>query len=260
MKEMQNDELQGKTVGLKGRDEDLEELSKWLYFDNVCIKRGPGECSNKFYLKCASFDSMDECGEEMLKWAIKFIEMLNGEAQLRSPKFQPVEVAGGIDIFEGDSHSGFFVAPVAEQRAKGIVPEINISDGTESLPIRLRVVDPYFLVKWGINDVNVKEALRHFSKEHSWSNLYKVYEAIRNEVAGYKRPLPKGKTLNHAIWESGLASENEVRSFYDTANFHHRHAYNPTVTPPAHEMSLAHANIFVRELLMTWIQMKHDSS
>ena len=101
-------------------------------------------------------------------------------------------------------------------------------------------------------DSVVAEALQHYSNQHNWFNLYKVYETIEKDTNRRegKRETPRGSLDK---WTSGRKWD-----FKESAN-KHRHSslgYHPKVGITITYMSLQEADEFVSDLLFLWLQSK----
>jgi hypothetical protein len=102
------------------------------------------------------------------------------------------------------------------------------------------------------NDVAVEEALQHYSNEHNWFNLYKVYEIIEKDTcrSEEKRTIARGTFDN---WTKGRKLD-----FKESANKgrHSSLGYHPRKGLTITYMSLREADEYVTDLFFLWLQSK----
>jgi len=111
LKKQRHDMLNGKTVQLQGRSDDLQCLSRWSVGDARAYKYAE---DGYYYLKDPVFDEITD-DQEILRKADVILRALNNYAKARCDDFQPVDM-GGICTFEAGKRKSmhFYTPPAGE--------------------------------------------------------------------------------------------------------------------------------------------------
>ncbi|MBE0415062.1 MAG: hypothetical protein IBX36_00770 [Dehalococcoidia bacterium] len=231
-------------VRLKGEKFDLEDLPRLLHSPELAVSEENGF----YYLQSSEFESLTS-SDEVRKRGIDLIDKLNGAAKLYRGNFQDVSEDGITHVEDdGRCHRYVYLEGTVTGRGKLRANATVISpDGTEK-----KVDQPTNLETWiGIANKYkpVADAL-HFFRQHSWVNLYKVYEIIRDDVGG-----------ENAIIAQHRVSKGKLKRFKQTAQSraalgdYARHA-SKKYKPPAQLMSLSEAKSMIKDILINWMQTK----
>ena len=230
--------MQEYLIELRGHKFDLENLAKLLTADDFAvIKEG-----EEFRLKCTAFNSLTN--EDMVFAAAKsLLPSVNGVGFIYADGFRAVELSGGVIAIDGQGtrkryvyesvHQGLRIGQSAEVASDHATPQ-GPTPGDEA-------------IKAALNEEIVGRALGFFSQVKSWVNLYKVLDAIREDVGNLE-------ALKARKW----VASSEIDRFKGTANNHTaaegeaRHGFdygNPMSKP----MTIQEAEQLIRTLLSRWL-------
>lgn len=195
-----------------------------------------------YYLRSSEFNSLTS-PEAVRSQAATLLPIINGIGRLRFENFQTVQLEGlvaSIDQQGNRSGQGQRAAPTSAVLARaGSPPPAALPAAFDSW-IRQPQQAP-----------EVETALRFFSYQPDWFNLWKVWEIIRDDVG------------RGAIVGQGWATPDEVDDFRESANTFQvsgeaaRHALiHQSPSPSRTPMHLSKAEDFIRELLDKWLATK----
>jgi len=231
-------------VRLKGKKFDLEDLPRLLHSPELAVS----EKNGFYYLQSSEFESLTS-SDEVRKRGIDLIDKLNGAAKLHRDNFQDVS-EDVITRVEDDGRRNHYVCLEGTLTGRGKLranATVISPDGTEK-----KVDQPTNIATWidiAKKYKPVADAL-HFSRQHSWGTLYKVYEIIRDDVGG-----------ENAIIEKHRVSRGKLKRFTQTAQSREalgdyaRHA-SKKYKPPAQPMSFSEAKSLIKDMLINWMQTK----
>lgn len=121
--------------------------------------------------------------------------------------------------------------------------------------LRSRPPDPSLFISLGLEDLAAAKAMRLFSLEHDWVNLYRIFEVIEEDV---KQPV---KAKRGWVVKRGWATPDEYDAFTGSANNasvtgdHSRHGKINGGTPHK-TMHLADARHMIQRILRYWLNSK----
>lgn len=227
-------------ANLKGQAADLYELLALFRSPDLNIVQD----EQGYWLRSSTFTALTEA-EDVLRQAREVIQYVNGAAKVYLPSYQPVEVGGIMRIDDqGRKHQYIFASSLVSRSVVGR-PTLSIDGVPASLPPSS---EPELASLYAQKDERAAKALRIFSREHTWDNLYRVFEVVQSDV---------GDMMFDLAW----VSKKEVVRFKRTANSagalgdEARHGVEYT-QPPTNPMNRTEAVEFVRELLATWLRSK----
>ena len=211
------------------------EKSSWFI-------RADGET---YYLVSPNFQGLANAAD-VWQAADDLLFVLNGIMKL---KFKYAQLIRGSTVAYFDPNGQVIRASVS----KDVQLRLNVSAGEPSFQ-SADARNPSSMAVWmkAQNDPLVEEALQHYTNEHNWFNLYKVYELIKKETcrAEEKRTKDRG-TLEK--WTKGRKLD-----FEESANRgrHSSLGYQPRPGVTITYMSLQEADDFIIDLLLLWLQAK----
>lgn len=224
-------------ANLKGDEADLYELLALFRLPDLNIVQD----ERAYWLRSSTFAALTEA-EDVLKQAREVIQYVNGAAKVYLPSYQPVEIGGIMRIDDqGRKHQYIFANSIVLRTVFGH-PTLSI-DGVPVPPPSLSKLE--LASSSAQKDESIAKALRIFSREHTWDNLYRVFEVVQSDV---------GNMMFDLSW----VSKREVACFKRTANSaaalgdEARHGVEHT-QPPTSPMSRSEAIEFVRKLLVAWL-------
>ena len=240
---------------LKGHQFDLETLADLFSAGDVrVIKVGDEYC-----LTGVEMDSPPE-GLNFYDVSATVLQRVNGIARtLRPNDYRPVELVGRYQV--ADDRHEVVQAEGAEVRERAESVSVVVATATLEARGQLKVVavttggaapataaqpTPMYMAL-AAQHADVAETLALMGKgEPDWSDLYKVYEIVRDNLRPAK------------IEDKGWATKHEQSEFTGTANrpdvsgADARHARMPG-GPPTHTMTLHEARQFIGDLVIQWV-------
>jgi len=229
-------------VRLTGHDLDLEALAREYSTSGISIIKD----EHGYWLKSSEFASLNDA-EKILTLANELLPIISGAGKVFLAGFQPLGTGHVVQISDdGVRHNFVFVTATVSSRAS-VSRQVTLASGIPA-PQPQPPQDVEFASTVAQSEERVKKALIFFDRQHTWVNLYKVYELIRADVGDDMAA--KGWTTKA---EAGRFTQtaNSVGAVGDEA----RHAVEHT-QPPKKPMSLKEAEQFVRLLLANWIRSK----
>jgi len=233
-------------VRLKGEKFDLQDLPVLLTSPEVTVIEEDG----KYYLKSEDFNSLTDAGD-VLAASKPILETINGALLLYLGGFQTIEADGtviGIDE-NGKHHNYAFISPTSIIGRSRVSARLTVmkTNGTVNSSRQPSKVKSWIAV--ARQNKNVADAFHFFGKP-TWSNLYKAYEIIRDDVGGENEIVEKGWVKKSNITRFRRTAQNpEVLG--DDA----RHARTKD-EPPKKPMPLSEATSLIQTLLKNWLRSK----
>lgn len=213
-------------VEISGNNLELQRLVRMDGLSDISLIQEDDRC----YLKSKEFDSCTEA-REVLDRGTQILSIINGLGRLRIPNWENYEVRGVAREETGRPCTQFIFA--------------------EGIPSRSRVggsVIPASFVEIALKDANLRKALRIYGdREHSWPNLYNVYEVVEKGVGGVNEIAKRGWSTKSTI-RNFKHTANSVRALGDEA----RHG-KELKTPPDAPMSKSEAESMIAGLLKAWL-------
>ena len=230
-------------IRLVGDSRKLDLLCEIKHPDFTVTKKSDG-----YYLESSIFDVL-ETHDDIRKRASKIISALNGILTLLIDSHDEVNFDFIVKTQEDGTET---VCGVFSDRVCM----------TDSLSIEIRdkngkLIEKYNplssaleILEFAVNSDDVLRVLSflHY-KKLNWTNLYKIFEIIQNDVGGNKK-----------LVELGWTTKKKIEKFKHTANSptatgdEARHAIENT--PPSKPMRLNEAIHYIKQLIMNWINYK----
>jgi hypothetical protein len=221
---------------LKGESFDLQGLTQQFRSPELRVT-----CeSDGWFLHAAEFTDAKDANE-VRDLSLELIKRLNGVAKLFHPNFRAVAFGGSIDFHDGEQRHVYLFPTLDEGRSRD-----SASLATDGKTVALTISETR-MAMCAMND-RVARALRLFGYEHTWDNLYKVYEVIEEEIGGeaIRNNWPNGHRLR-----SFTSTANNWQAVGDAARHGHK-----KLDPPKNPMPLTEAANLIREWLGFWLKLK----
>ncbi len=230
------------SVQLKGGDQSFDDLvSQFRSPDLYVTKNRDG-----FELRSSDFDDIDD-SNDVRDHGVELIKRMNGVAKLFFGHYISVEFGGSVTKYQEDGTCGIYIYPLpAIFHLRASAAALTWSKDDPDAPPPLTVSNSRVAI--AKQDERVGRALRLFGYEHTWDNLYKIYEVIEEDVGSkeIRANWPAGDRLN-----AFTSTANNPRAVGDAARHgHHRHE------PPKNPLSLHEAQRLIRGWLRHWLEMK----
>jgi hypothetical protein len=229
-------------VRLIGHDLDLAALTREFSENTLAVIKD----EHGFWLRSSEFTALAEANDVLVR-ARAFLAIINGAGKVFLSGYQAVEASNVVQIGDDGLRRNFVFLEASIKSRSSVSAEVTLSGGTPA-PQPAPPKDTTFAAIVAQAEVYVRRALAFFDRDHSWVNLYKVYELIRADVGG-------------EMFIKGWTTKGEANRFTQTANSagavgdDARHAVEDT-QPPKKPMALSEAEQFVRSLLAAWIRSK----
>jgi hypothetical protein len=232
-------------VELRGHIFDLEHLAALFTTPLLLVVREGDE----FRLKSTEFDALGT-SEEVHAKAEQLMITLNGIASVYADHYRNVEISGGLVCIDADGAKKRYVLAAAcgSFRMKGSAATLTI--GGEPVPPKPTQAD--ITLNAAVTQEVLSRALGFFSLEKTWGNLYKVLDAIEQDMGS-------AKALSDQKWER----TSDIKRFTGTANDHNaakgsaRHGFI-SKRAMANPMSLGEAEQLIRTIMTKWIVTKYS--
>lgn len=227
-------------VRLDGDDVDLATL-RVLTFSCVCHV---GRDTRSYYLDDPRFEEKWPAYELIWPIADSVVRRLNGLGRLHSASYRPVRVGR---FLYNDAENGTSVGRV------GVAVE-----RSSALPLEPKGPHHWAgrVVEAAAKSDELTEALSILgvsAQQLDWFDLYKVFEVIRDDIAGQRDASPS------KLLEVGLISRDDLGRFLDAANNRatsgdaSRHARGRSARPHPRPMRLPEADALIRSMANAWI-------
>jgi hypothetical protein len=228
-------------VELRGHVFDLEALADLFPAPDCHVFAEGGD----YRLKSTLFNALADDAEVYAK-AKCLMPTINGLASVFHPGYRNVTLSGGIASVDADGTRKRFIH-------ESLTETIRFKDSAEAAGGATvgKCSNPAAdAVKVAFNEEIVNRALQFFCQAKSWVNLYKVLDAIRDDLGSLD-------ALNKKNWVAAA----EISRFTGTANNHTaaegeaRHGLDYG-RPMANPMTLIEAETLMRTLLQKWLTSK----
>lgn len=232
-------------IELGGERFDLRELLRLNSSPDLCFAEEDG----RFYLRAEEFNSYTDAGE-VLNRGLEILRFINGIAQIEIQNWENVHVIGvARDEPDGKRTQFLFPLPMRGRSRSSASATVIRADGTVDDSTQKSTFESFLEI--ARKDADVEKALRIYgSREHSWSNLYVIYEIIEADVGG-KKVIAGNGWISNAKIEKFKRTANSVTAAGDDA----RHG-KELADPPPSPMLLSEAESMVEELLRWWLLTK----
>lgn len=232
-------------VRLEGHAFDLEELQEQLQSDEISIQKR----NDNYYLSSSYFTDLPR-PDDVLSTARRLIELMNGAAKIFVNGYEPVSTVGEIiEIVDSEERKHVIMrVDTLHLRIKGkAVRLVTSSDGRDTE--EKKPTDIVDLVRKAISNPRIADVLHFQSLEQTWSNLYKVYELVRDDIG--TKNVEKIVEQDRIKRFTGTAQSRDLIG--DAARHASREYQGPGKLP---EMTLSEAKQLIADLLKAWISTK----
>lgn len=195
-----------------------------------------------YYLSFADPNDLIDNGSRVYEVASSLLQRVNGVARVRSSNYRPVRLVGRFSDDAGRQHT-VVLAETVEVRAY-VPPVAVVVDGQ---PRQTPPPPGPGYVQLAAAHPDVAEVLEILGKAGSapdWVDLYKIFEIVRNNVAG----LDKKGWVTSAELSAFTASANRP----DVSGAQARHA-RMHGGPPKRTMTLMEARQMISVLATAWL-------
>jgi len=237
--------MAGWLVELSGHQYDLAALAELFTLGDFRVIKETA----LFFLKCTNFDSLSD-SDDVYTAAKSLIQVLNGIGSAYRPGCRGAELSGCIVRVQADGTRKRFLHKFASSGLH-LADSVNADGGNPTMPRVPTEADA--AMQTALNEEVVRRALQFFSLEKSWVNLYKVLDAVKDDMG----------TLD-AVKAENWVPASEISRFTGTANNHTaaqgdaRHGCDYG-RPMQHPMSLAEAEHIIRTILVRWLLKKNGA-
>ena len=232
-------------VRLEGHVFDLEDLQEQLHSDEISIQ----ERNGNYYLSSSYFTDLSR-PDDVLSTARHLIELMNGAAKIFVNGYEPVSPTGEIiEIVDSEERKHVIMqVDTGRFRIKGkAVDLVSSSDGRDSGARKpTEIID---LLRKAISNSRIADVLHFQSLEQTWSNLYKIYELVGDDIG--TRNVEKIVEPHRIKHFKGTA---QSRALIGDAARHASGKYKGPGKLP--EMTLSEAKQLIADLLKAWISTK----
>lgn len=232
-------------VRLEGHAFDLEELQEQLESEEISIQKR----NDNYYLSSSYFTDLPR-PDDVLSTARCLIELMNGAAKIFVNGYEPVSPTGEI-IEVADSEERRHVILLADTghfRIKGKAVRLVISSDGRDIEGKkpTEIID---LLRKAISNPRIADVLHFQSLEQTWSNLYKVYELVRDDIGT--------KNVEKIVEQDRITRFTGTAQSRDLIGDYARHASGKYKGPgKLPEMTLSEAKQLIADLLKAWISTK----
>jgi hypothetical protein len=176
------------------RDLIFQELLKIKSLSTIQVLEEDG----RFYLTGSGFNSFIDA-QDVLNHARDTLRIINGIAQLEIQNWENVEVIG-VARNEDNGQRTQFLFPAAARGRSRVSGNLTVigPDGVPKSATQKHALESFLEI--ARKDSAVEKALRIYgSREHSWSNLYIIYEIIEADVGGKTQIINRGWAISNGI-------------------------------------------------------------
>jgi len=232
-------------VDLIGENQDLEELSKSLTSEKLCISKG----DQGFILKSESFKLLQD-QNAVLNKAKELIAYLNGAARMVLGMRKSITI-GGVNRLNENGAKDIFICLEDAIHIHSRVGAVVVSVGKDGQVHEFHQADiiPDWIAITEKNE-NVAKVLRLFGVgSYDWVDLYRIYEIIGDDMGG-----------SNNIVNKQWATKKTIVRFTHTANSPDasgdRSRHGKGESAPKDPMTIAEAKSFVENIIHNWIRSK----
>ena len=226
-------------VQLKGHQFDLEALAEFLRSGSIKVSREEDE---QWYVSGPVFGGLED-SSAVRERGIEMVEVLNGTGAL----FGIQNISIGSNVFEvtdaGVRKNMVLVVDgiTVRDRVKAVVL------GSDGKPKENENVSAFQrILELGRTDRRVWDALHFLALRQNWTNLYKVFEIVRDDV---------GKQVYDLVDTKRLKTFKATAQCRGLLGDEARHA-SQTLREPSNPVSLEEARQLIRQLVENWLR-KH---
>jgi hypothetical protein len=207
-----------------------------------------------YYLKSDMFADLSE-PEAVYDLAIRMLPLIEGTAKLDRGESGPLTVGAIVLTQEDGSEKRTLFLPKTAMQANS---RLHITKGTvidgDGNVVPSGPSDMALWLETAMQDARVEKAIRLYRSEHSWVNLYRLYEVVGEDVGGRETIARRGWMKDSDI-DRFKRTANNARVLGDEA----RHGHE-SYQPPQNPMTLAEAEQFIKTLLTKWLRAKQPAS
>jgi hypothetical protein len=234
-------------VSLLGDSGDLEELAKVCTSDDLRIEQR----EQGFILKTTEFDSLTE-SEEVLSRSKDLLTSINGGARILLGSRELIRVGSIHRINEkGGTDTYIHPDPIELKLRVMAVTTIVHSNGTREIHYPAGPIPRW--ASLAKKDVNVARVLRLHGTSTDWTDLYRIYEIIQNDLGGEKELLAKDWVTRKAVVKFRHTANSPSASGDKS-----RHGVGES--GPADPMTLSEANSIIEGIIYNWLRYKLDEN
>jgi hypothetical protein len=232
-------------IGIEGNISDIAILGTELRSNDLKIIKDEG----KDYLSYSGFSSVTDA-KVVYTQATELIKVINGAAKLSFPNIKIISQSGVIKSIERNENGdlkggGTHIFPPPMEVRSFMTATVRIGD--KVLPT---AVDEWTALSK--EDDKVRKAFVLFgNNDHSWDNLFKIFEIIESDVGG-------------KMISNGWITKSQKEKFTNTANsstalgIEARHGHSKHAAPKK-PMTKAEAIDIISTLLKRWLRQKADT-
>lgn len=256
-------------VELRGDALDLSALPGLLRAPTRAVTQE----GDQYLLTSTEWDLLQEA-EKVYDLALQWLPVITGAIVVYQGRLDtPLGIGHVVHISDDGSEKHFVFVSDSGRGRDAVVLKSNSGllahgavlnpDGT-IVPQGATIVDSWLAV--ADREDLVAKALRLFSREHTWDNLYRVYEVVEEDVMvkeGMNSKDTQAPNKVMAKMESyGWAKAADIDRFRGTANSVQwlgddaRHGHEPRKAPPPTPMTHAEAGALVRTIVSQWLRSK----
>lgn len=229
------------TVRLIGESVDLQSLSELFDSQDLSVSKE----DDNYYLESSAFTPLSDA-ESVRNQASELVQRINGAASIHLGSFEAVWLDDVVRV-DDDGSRHHHMTLTSKVRVISSA-SITTPKGTVGTSRPTTGIDTWLSV--AEQNQRVARALRIFgNREHNWDNLYKVYEAVEDDV-GRKKIVDEGWASDKKI-SRFTSTANNVRAVGDEA----RHGHEK-FDPPKKPIPLSEARHLVKGILQGWLRSK----
>jgi hypothetical protein len=237
-------------VQINGASADIDYLPDSLTERELRVTKD----EDGYYVKSDMFADLSE-PEAVYDLAIQMLPLIEGAAKLYWGECGPLTV-GAIVLTQEDGSEKrtlFLSTTTMQANSRLHITKGTVIDGDGNV-VPSGPSDMALWLKTAMQDAHVKKAIRLYRSEHSWVNLYRLYEVVEEDVGGRKTIASLGWMKDSDITRF-THTANNARSLGDEARHGHER-----YQPPRNPMTLAEAEQLIKTLLTKWLRAKQPAS
>lgn len=206
--------------------------------------------NDQYCLKSNQFTGLSD-PDSVRQKAEEIVTLLNGSSKIVLGSRNSFSLGVIMKLNEDGTRQGFVniseelkmktALNVKKISADGSIEEVNQADPIQSY------------MDIALKDKNVAKVFRLLSNyEYDWSNLYKIFEIIEDDISG-KSEIAKRQWVTEKVINRFTHTANSVGAIGDEA----RHGKERT-QPPKDPMSAQEAKAFIEILIHNWLRLKNS--
>lgn len=224
-------------VQLEGRETGLEQLSESFDDDPRIFKD-----DEDYFIWSSKFEHLDE-SSKIKGESEDIIRTIRHMADLESLRVGELAASHVVEIQEDGSERVIIHASVGMTVSTGMSAQLSV-DGEESPP---RAESTYEYTQLALKDDKIQELIELRDNGDHWSNLYRIYEYVQDNIDG-----------EHNIVGQGWWSESDKGLFKQTANSreaigHEARHGDLRASAPSDPMDHAEAKTQIDSLIDDWV-------